>query len=184
MVQSEGLLEAKSQRLFSPVWRDRRYRWINLMDSDGTLVGKRPVVGMSGSASESPVELTIGVLIQSEFTTSGTKPNPLGKAAISEAPLGVWVDLKGGTRVRLDRADIRFVLPEPASPAKRAQFKTASMNVLNAAETFADCEVLIVRKGINCDALSRSIKGRVRRWLKGVGRPMRVKAGHTRPHVR
>jgi hypothetical protein len=62
---------------------------------------------VSRSGRELAVDLRIGVIVQSEFTTSLSKPNPFGKALVNTLPFGVWVDLEEQGRVRLDR--VRFV---------------------------------------------------------------------------
>jgi len=64
-----------------------------VMDSDGLLVGRRRVKDGEGAKPTEEVNLFIGVVIQSEDSTSQTKPNPFGKAAIGTIRDGIWVDL-------------------------------------------------------------------------------------------
>ncbi len=170
LAETERYLPVKSVRLYSPVWRDRQYRWATLMDSDGTLLRERRVASSVASLKQQTV-LLIGVVIQSEFSTSGTKPNPLGKAAVGNAPRGVWVDLKGGARRRLDRLFVLFVLSEAKAYHLKKAFVTTEMNVRNASEAFPDVDVLIVPRGISKGDLVSKLRAKARRWLTGAGRP-------------
>jgi hypothetical protein len=96
-----GLDETRSGSLYSPVFSSD-YKWAKIMDSDGLLVGRRSVKedGDAGATPAIGVYLRIGVVIQSEESTSQTKPNPFGKAAIGTIRNGIWVDLKMGERGR------------------------------------------------------------------------------------
>lgn len=151
--------------LYTPVWRNHAYRWESPMESDGLLVRSRNVLG--GRQDEDSIR--IGVVIQSEYATSQTKPNPFGKALIEVLPLGVWVDLLEFGRVRLDRVYVLFVLPTLANRVSESD--TARRNVVNAAEAARDAHILRVRAGDSAAKLSRALRGEVRRWLKGAGRP-------------
>ncbi len=170
LVEEEGYLRAISVRLHSPVWRDRQYRWATLMDSDGTLLRERTVVSTSANQGQ-PTVLLIGVIIQSEFSTSGTKPNPLGKAAVGATPRGVWVDVAPGTRRRVDRPFVLFVLPEAKAYHLKKSFRATEMNVRNASEAFPDVTRIIVPRGISKTDLVTELRKRTRRWLTGAGRP-------------
>ncbi len=117
------LTEARVRRVYTPVWRDRKYQWISPMDTDGLLVSERQV-HPSGAPPPSPTPLRIGVVIQSEFTTSLGKPNPFGKALLDHLPLGLWVD-HAGARVRLDEVVILFVVPLATAASKRLVSATA-----------------------------------------------------------
>lgn len=171
-----GLLECRSWSLFSPVFRGD-YKWAKLMDTDGLLVGPRVVKHDEGAKPKNDVEILVGVVIQSEDSTSQTKPNPFGKAAVGRAPNGVWVDLKDGRRVRLDRVFVDFVLPKGTIPSQKKKFETAKRNVRNAAEAMPDVEAIEVPRGISTDALMTKVKNKVRRWFKGRGRPAKAKKG-------
>jgi hypothetical protein len=86
------------------------------MDSDGLLIARRSVKSGEGGTPKNKVEILIGVVIQSEDTTSQTKPNPIGKAALAHIPHGIWADIKGDGRRRLDRVELLFVLPKGTTP--------------------------------------------------------------------
>ena len=165
------LLKPKSNCLFTPVLREGKYEWIKLMDSDGTLIASRIVTSGEGGDPDNEVEITIGVIIQSEDATSLTKPNPFGKAAIGHARNGVWVDIKGEGRFRLDRVFIVMLLPKGAAPSQARNFERARRNVRNAADVMPDCEVLEVPRGISSNELAKQLKKRVRPKFKGKGRP-------------
>ncbi|MBP9024750.1 MAG: hypothetical protein KBH81_01240 [Phycisphaerae bacterium] len=166
-----ALLRCRSGSLFSPVFRET-YTWMKLMDSDGLLVGLRTVknTNCEGAAPVTPVNLTIGVIIQAEDATSQGKPNPFGKAAVGNVPLGVWFDQYRGNRLRLDRVFVLFVLPKGAPPSERKYFETAMRNVNNAADAMPDCDHLVVDRGISTADLLVKIKKKIRPWLKGSGR--------------
>ena len=106
-----NLEQCRSWTLFSPVFRSD-YEWIKLMDTDGLLVGSRLVRDGEGRDPDTPVELFVGVVVQSEDSTSQSKPNPFGKAAIAHTPNGVWVDTKDDGRRRLDIIHVVMVLPK------------------------------------------------------------------------
>jgi hypothetical protein len=165
------LLEVSSGSLFSPVLRGSDYEWIKLMDSDGLLVAPRKVKTGEGTDPLNEVEILIGVVVQSEDTTSQTKPNPFGKAAITHVRNGVWVDVKGEGRRRLDRVHVLMLLPKGASSAHAKKFNTAKRNVRNASDVMPDCEAIEVSRQISGDDLYRKIKKEVRPWFKGRGRP-------------
>ncbi len=93
------------------------------MDSDGLLVKEREVV--RESPREHEANLRIGVIVQSEFTTSLSKPNPFGKALVNMLPFGIWVDLRDEVRIRLDRVYVLFV--PPLSTNKRSISQTARL---------------------------------------------------------
>lgn len=111
------------------------------------------------------------MLIQSEYTTSNTKPNPFGKAAVSRVPFGVWFDKDDGNRVRLDRVHLLFVLPKFVAPQYKKGFETVKRNVENAAAAMPDVDILVLERGWGKREVARRLKNHVRKWLKGVGRP-------------
>lgn len=136
-----GLRPCRSASLFSPVYRGAHYVWIKLMDTDGLLVGPRQVMPGEGRDPDQPVELLVGVIVQSEDTTSKSKPNPFGKAAIAHVPNGLWVYTKTHGRQRLDIIHVVMVLPRGAAPHQRQSFETASRNVKNVADVMPECEI-------------------------------------------
>lgn len=170
--RSLGLEQTHSVSLFSPIF-DGDYKWTKIMDSDGLLVGARRVKENPGEGRKpgNDVYLRVGVIIQSEDSTSQTKPNPLGKAAVGAISTGVWVDLKNGERVRLDCVRVLFVLPRGAPPSQQRTFDTAKRNVTNAAHSMPDVEIMDVPRGIARDTLATMLTKKVRPWLKGRGRP-------------
>jgi hypothetical protein len=170
-----GLIETHSGSLFSPVFRGGNYLWVKVMDSDGLLVGKRKVKAGEGVAPTDDIELLIGVVIQSEDATSQTKPNPLGKAAIAHVSNGIWIDVEGQGRRRLDQLFVLMILPEGASSKHRKMFDTAKRNVENAAGMMPECDTLVVPRGISTVSLIEKIKKKVRPRFKGRGRPIKNK---------
>jgi hypothetical protein len=165
-----GLWDTKSWSLFSPVFRGD-YIWIKVMDCDGLLVGPRRVKDGEGAKPAEDVNLTVGVVVQSEDSTSQTKPNPFGKAAICHTPNGIWVDRSNGERVRLDRLHILFVLPKGAPPAQQRSFETAKRNVINAAGAMRDTEAVEFPRGVSTATLATALREKIRPWFKGRGRP-------------
>jgi hypothetical protein len=173
-----GLIPCRSGCLFSPVFRSRKYTWAKIMDSDGLLVTRRAVHDGEGRCPSVPVTLLMGVVVQSEDTTSQTKPNPMGKASLSHVPNGVWVDLDGASadttgRHRLDRVLVVFVLPKGAAAEHRAKFETAKWNVQNAAILMPDAVSLEVARNTSSRELATRLSDLTRPFLKGAGRPRR-----------
>lgn len=164
-------LRIRSGSLFSPIYRDGKYVWVKLMDSDGLLVKRRRVhSGSEGAPPRSAVSLTLGVVIQSEDSTSQTKPNPFGKAAIGHVSNGIWVDLTSGRR-RLDRVMVLFVLPKGTAQGKQKAFLTAKTNVRNAADVMPDARTLELPKGASAAQIATALIDEVRPFLNGRGRP-------------
>lgn len=160
------------RRLYTPVWRSGAYRWISPMDSDGLLVKDR-CVHEGDAEPPQPVSLRIGVVIQSEFATSNTKPNPFGKALIGGLPLGVWVDLDDEPRrVRLDKIFVLFIVPMATAAHKKKISNTARYNVLNAADAATEAHILEVKMGSSAEALAEQLRKKIRPWLFGAGRPV------------
>lgn len=166
------LLAHGSGSLFTPVFASGAYTWAKVMDSDGLLLGERTVNdgGDAGAAPPAAVKLLIGVVIQSEDATSQTKPNPLGKAALSRLPNGIWIDLPSARR-RLDRVHVVFVLPKGAAAAHAASFATAKRNVENAAAFMPDAYPLPLARGASATTIQEALRTFVRPFFKGVGRP-------------
>ena len=165
------LVPVRSGSLFTPILRGDNYEWVKVMDSDGTLAGPRKVTAGEGAEPESEVELLIGVVLQSEDTTTKTKPNPIGKASLGHVKNGIWVDVAKEGRRRLDRVHVLMVVPKGAVPKLQKDFLTAQRNVLNAADMMPDCEVLIVERGVSASDLVKEVKKKVRKNFKGRGRP-------------
>lgn len=153
--------------LYSPVFSGKRYEWLKVMDSDGLLVAPRRCEGISLSA---PVDLLLGTVIQSEETTSLTKPNPIGKAALPHIQNGIWVKVGGSLR-RLDRIQILFVVPKGTAQHHRKRFETTEANVLAAAALMPDTVALVIDRGWNASKIAEELKATVRSFFKGPGRP-------------
>lgn len=169
--RSLGLVRLKSGSMFSPAYRNGNYEWVKVMDSDGMLVCPRKVKAGEGAELKDEVSLLVGVVVQSEDSTSQTKPNPLGKASIGHITNGIWVDVSNEGRKRLDRLIILMLLPKGAAPARQKAFATAKRNVENAAAMMPDCEVLIIERGASSEVMAKEIKKIVRPLFKGRGRP-------------
>lgn len=105
-------VHTRSGSLYSPVYRDGKYVWAKVMDSDGLFVTERIIHDDEGAALPFASHLLLGAIIQSEDSTSQSKPNPLGKASLGHVPNGIWVNTTDGRRRRLDRVQIVFVLPK------------------------------------------------------------------------
>lgn len=167
-----GLLPLRSGSLFSPIFQNGKYRWAKVMDSDGMLVARRQVIKGEGASPPNEVELLVGVILQSEDSTSQTKPNPLGKAALNHIPNGVWVDVENDERRRLDRVHVLLVLPKGVAPKNAARFKTAQRNVENAAAFMPDAESMEIPRGASAALMREALLKKVRRHFKGRGRPI------------
>lgn len=143
------------------------------MDTDGILLHRRRVLP---GDSEPPSETSIwtALLIQSEFSTSQTKPNPLGKAFVTRHRYGVWVDTVDGERVRLTSAIVLFIVPQAAAIGPARLSATALQNVKNAVVASEDARFLEVPLGISAAELARELGTLVRAILKGPGRPRTV----------
>ena len=164
--------------LFTPVLRSGAYEWIVAMETDGTLVRARSVKQGEARKLVAKIELLIGVIIQSEWETGLTKPNPFGKATVGVMPHGIWVDLGAEGRRRLDRIYVLFVVQQPPSneSAKiKKKHGTVSRNVDNATYAIPDTDVVQVRRGASANAIADEIEKKVRPWLNGKGRPYKRK---------
>lgn len=164
-------LRCRSGSIFSPVYRDGKYAWVKVMDSDGLLVARRTVHSGEGAAPARASTILLGVVVQSEDATSQTKPNPLGKASLGHLHHGVWVDLDEEGRARLDRVLILFVLPKGAAPARRSRYDTAKRNVRNAADMMPDAVHVDIARGASTPKIAGVIRAEVRPFLIGRGRP-------------
>ena len=165
------LVEYSGGSLFSPVAVAGTYKWAKVMDSDGLLVAARTIQNGEGGEPERPGELLLGVVMQSEDSTSQTKPNPFGKAALTHVPNGIWVNVKGEGRRRLDRILVLFVLPKGAAPKQQRAFASAKRNVENAAKIMPDVGIIEVARGESSERIAELIRKRVRPFLRGRGRP-------------
>jgi hypothetical protein len=141
------------------------------MDSDGLLVSRRPVRAASGRAAENQVHLLIGVILQSEDSTSMSKPNPFRKTAIGNVRNGVWVDLAELGRRRLDRLHALMMLPSGSAPQHRRRPSTQQRTVETAAALMPDGDTLIVERSLSAKGLASEITKQAHGWLRGRGRP-------------
>jgi len=155
MLNDAGLhaFSPDSRSLYSPIYRSAKLEWAKVLDSDGILLTERTVHNAEGAVISPETEILIGVILQSEDATSQTKPNPIGKAAISHIQNGIWVTIKG-KRKRIDKLIVAFVLPEGASPKDQKSFTTAKRNVLNASGMMPDAVPIEVPRGISVKDLT------------------------------
>jgi len=174
---SLGLARSDVGSLYAPVFRSGAYVWAKVMDSDGLLIAARPVKSGEGGSPSATVELLIGVVLQSEEATSQTKPNPLGKASLAHIANGVWVDLTGEGRRRLDRVFVVFVVPKGVAPKYRKTFATAKRNVENAAILFPDVATIEIDRGLSAAKIAPALKKAIRPYFKGPGKPKGTNAG-------
>jgi len=161
-----GLEPCKKRRLYSLVWKNHGYRWVTLLDADGLLIGKRRALPGEGAQPSSPVNLTIGLIIQVEESTALAKANVLGKAGLEQIIHGIWVDTDNGGRKRLDVFLILFVLPEPTSVAKKKKWTLMKKNLSNVVLQFDRCEVLHVKQGATIEVLRVRFRKQVKAWIK------------------
>lgn len=172
--QGLALTSLKNQRLYTPVWKGRAYRWFSPMDTDGILYGQRPVAtGEDHGGSPGPGKprsLHVGVILQSEFATSQTKPNPFGKAFVTDVPLGLWVDTVDDERIRLDEAYVLFVVPQATAVNKKKTSENALRNVKVAADVSPNAFYIEVGQGDSAQSMADKIKMTVNGWLRGAGR--------------
>jgi hypothetical protein len=162
---------AQSGSLFSQIPRQGAHLWLKLTDSDGLLVSRRSVRAVSAGAPENQVRLLVGIILQSEDSTSTSKPNPLGKAAIASSRNGVWVDLAELGRRRLDRLHVPMLLPSESVPQHRRRPSTQQRNVETAAALMPDGDPLFADSWLSAKELASEITRQTHGWLRGRGRP-------------
>ncbi|MCC6867662.1 MAG: hypothetical protein IT522_02460 [Burkholderiales bacterium] len=166
-----GKVASKSRSLFSPIFRSRKYIWVKVMDSDGILLSERKVHSGEGGDPAAEVSLLLGVILQSEESTSQTKPNPVGKASLAHVPNGIWIDVVNGGRRRLDRLLVIFVLPKGAAMKHQRAFATAKRNVENAADMMPEAVTIAIPRGASSSKIEAALKKTARPFLIGAGRP-------------
>jgi len=153
----DRLWRAYSRCLFSPLVIDQSYEWIKLMESDGTLLIWRGIRGGEGRTPLDDVGLLVGVVLQSEESTSQAKADPMGKASIASVSTGVWVDKDKSKRRRLDVVHVLFVLPKGSQQAQKSAFTTAQRNASNAASLVTNAHTLELPRGISAQAISEAL---------------------------
>lgn len=157
----------KSLCLFTPVPGVSGFQWAKLMDSDGLMIATRTVKGKGIKDAK----IRVGVVIQCEEATAQTKANPIGKAAISQIATGVWVDLDGAQRVRLDRLTVLFVVPSPSNPSAKKRSTTAVANTELAATVMPGATQLTIPQGLQSKDIAVHLQNETRGFLVGRGRP-------------
>lgn len=162
---------ASTKSLFTPLYEGGKYSWLKVMDSDGTLVSFRKVHKGDGSAPEKDTYLTLGVVFQSEDATSQVKANPFGKAALTHIPDGIFASLSDGTRRRLDRLIVVFVLPQGTTPDHIRKFNRARKYVMNASKLMPNVVTVQVPRGGSSATIAQQLKTEIRPFLTGAGRP-------------
>ena len=169
--ESLKCLKASSNSLYTPLYSSGKYRWMKVMESDGTLVAWRPVKGGDGKEPAMTTNLMFGVVIQSEDATSQVKANPLGKAFLTTIWTGVFVDLKDGSRRRIDNLLVVFVLPKGAEAKRKKAFARAKKYVTNTADLVDDVVAIEVARGASAEDIKAKIVEEIRPFLFGAGRP-------------
>ncbi|MBB5877627.1 hypothetical protein [Xanthomonas sp. 3498] len=164
-------VKATSNSLYTPLYAAGKYRWMKVMESDGTLVAWRTVSGGDGRQPVEATHLTFGVVIQSEDATSQVKANPLGKAFLTKISTGIFVDLSDGSRRRIDNLLVVFVLPKGAAAHRQKTFARAKKYVNNTAELVEDVVAIEVPRGASAEDIKLAIIEEVRPFLFGAGRP-------------
>ena len=174
LVKSEKLLSPHDYDLWSLTYKGGKYVWVKIMGSDGLLLASRRTAKAQDKAG-SQRTIRVGVVIQCEQTTSQTKPNPFGKASISQVPFGVWVDVKeskGKTvRRRLDVVNVALVAPEPASVQAKKKFKIVERNLEGVADLLVDTKVIPIAQGAGARIIQSELMKVFRGFLKGPGKP-------------
>jgi len=166
------LLHVKNANLYSLVYKGGKYQWLTLVGSDGLLLAHR-------ETDEPTRNVLVGVAIQSEQSTSQTKPNPLGKAAAGMTPLGLWVDVREKNqppntpyqRRRLDVVHVLLVVPRPTDQRRLAKHPTVLQNVKNVVSTVENAHFLELQQGNNANTIANALLRTIRPWLFGRGRP-------------
>jgi len=173
---SEKLLTPHDYDLWSLTYTEGKYMWVKIMGSDGLLLSSRKTA-KSETKAGSERQILVGVVIQCEQSTSHTKPNPFGKASISQVPFGVWVDVKSSkgavSRQRLDVVRVALVAPEPREYKAKKKFQTIERNLEGVAALLVDTEILPIAQGAGAQLIERELMTRFRGFLKGPGNPHR-----------
>jgi hypothetical protein len=165
-------VETKTQRLYTPYWsKGSAAAWMSPMDTDGLLVRERTI-----KDGESPPgknvrarRALLGVIIQVEETTARTRPNPYGKAAVLNVPLGIWVDREDpgdpGTywRERLTHAWVLFVT--------RTNLGYVIYNLENVLAASRDAYYFAVARNASVATIKTKLREQTYAYLVGAGRP-------------
>ena len=174
LVKPEKLLTPYDYDLWTPTYKDGKYIWVKIMGSDGLLLAPRKTA-KSGEKAGSQRSILVGVVIQCEQTTSQTKPNPFGKASISQVPFGVWVDVRqqkgSAVRQRLDVVRVALIAPEPSAYKAKKKFKIVSQNLDGVSALFVDTDVLKIAQGAGAKDIEAALMDKFRGFLKGPGKP-------------
>jgi hypothetical protein len=174
LIRPEKLLTPHDYDLWTLTYKAGKYVWVKIMGSDGLLLASRKTA-KSGAKAGSQRSIIVGVVIQCEQATSQTKPNPFGKAAISQVPFGVWVDVKqqkgNVVRQRLDVVQVALVAPEPTAYKAKKKFERIAQNLDGVADLLVDTEVVTIPQGAGATAIQNELMGRFRGFLKGPGKP-------------
>lgn len=168
--QEDKLLEPDNHQLYSLVYKGGKYQWITLVATDGLLLSEWHTDKTTGPKRK----ILVGVVIQSEQSTSQTKPNPLGKAAAAMTPLGLWVDIKRDSkpsRERLDVTQVLLLVPEPTDAERKKKHPMVRQNVKNVVDTVEQAHILELKQGENSAQIASKLGNETRRWLFGRGRP-------------
>jgi hypothetical protein len=169
--KTHRLVTPRSNNLYTFAKVGGFYQWKLVQNADGLLIASRNV-GPSQDYQPNKTSILIGVVIQSEFMTADTKPNPQGKASVSHVETGLWICRANDNQMlRIDIPRVLFVLPKGASPKKRKKYKTTLENVSQAAALHGNSKLLTVPRGISAKRLSKKLYGQVKDLLKVVGRP-------------
>ena len=172
--KSKGMITPHDYDLWSLTYESGKYVWVKIMGSDGLLLATRKTTD-SGSKAGRGRMILVGVVIQCEQTTSQTKPNPFGKASISQVPFGVWADVearKGKTwRRRLDAVRVALIAPEPAAYKAKKKFHVVAKNQDGVAKLLVDTEVIKIPQGSGTIDIQNALMNNFRGFLKGRGKP-------------
>ncbi len=165
------LLDPRNNNLCSLHKVHGAYRWQLVQNADGLLLVER-FAKHQDKKNRRETRVVAGIIIQSEYTTSGTKPNPQGKAAIVSVLTGLWFEEQGSEGMtRIDIAEVLFVLPAGASASDRKRFATTLENVRQAVSLHGRSRLLIVGKVWSRKKLAKRLYAQVQDVLTSVGRP-------------
>ncbi|MBI3110613.1 MAG: hypothetical protein HYZ01_03470 [Ignavibacteriales bacterium] len=174
VIKDRKLIEPRSFDIYTFAKCHKTYDWHTVQNVDGLLLTKKTVRPIYSNQQERTA-IIAGLIIQSEYTTADTKPNPQGKAAVSEIATGVWFSNSESQILRIDSPRVLFILPKGSTPDMHKRFETTRTNVNQAVALFPNSIVQEVNRGISAKALARKLKKQLSSYLRTVGKSKTIK---------
>jgi hypothetical protein len=170
LVGRNGLLKTCGNALYTPMHHPSGWKWMAFSEPDGILAKEIAVAKGDPAKADVCTRVWLGVLVQSEESTSSSLLNPWGKACIPRLPGGVWVDVEvGGQRVRnvLTFAHVLLVTPEPTSTLAKVQKEFRNRRaVLERVDAAAEeASLLIVPQGRSAADMGGDIWANAQQYL-------------------